>query len=168
MKIVLARIDDRFIHGQVTVGWIQKLQPDCIILANNEIASDPWQSRVYSSTVPPPVQVSVLKTSQTVAALSRQGEPGGSRPRTILITGNPADMHFIHRHTRMFTEINIGGMHFAPGKKEMLPYLYVDAQDLQIFQAFLDRGTRLRAQQVPGGRELDIQGDHLRDMEERF
>ena len=30
MNLVLARIDDRFIHGQVTVGWGQRLQPDLI------------------------------------------------------------------------------------------------------------------------------------------
>ena len=32
MNLVLARIDDRFIHGQVTVGWGQRLRPDLILL----------------------------------------------------------------------------------------------------------------------------------------
>ena len=35
MPVILARIDDRLIHGQVTVGWSEALRPDRIILANN-------------------------------------------------------------------------------------------------------------------------------------
>ena len=38
MPVVLARIDDRLIHGQVTVGWSEQLRPDRILLANNAIA----------------------------------------------------------------------------------------------------------------------------------
>ena len=37
MNLVLARIDDRFIHGQVTVGWGLRLRPDLILLANDEL-----------------------------------------------------------------------------------------------------------------------------------
>ena len=33
MPVVLARIDDRLIHGQVTVGWSEQLRPDRILLA---------------------------------------------------------------------------------------------------------------------------------------
>ena len=31
MPLLLARIDDRFIHGQVTVGWCRKLEHDHIV-----------------------------------------------------------------------------------------------------------------------------------------
>ncbi|NCQ36333.1 PTS sugar transporter subunit IIB, partial [bacterium] len=52
MTVVLARVDDRLIHGQVTVGWCQHLHPDHLVLADNAVAADPWQSRVYASSVP--------------------------------------------------------------------------------------------------------------------
>ena len=31
MPVILARIDDRLIHGQVTVGWSERLHPDRIL-----------------------------------------------------------------------------------------------------------------------------------------
>ena len=55
MSVALARIDDRMIHGQVTVGWGRQLQPDTILLANNVIASDPWHTldiRVQLAEIP--------------------------------------------------------------------------------------------------------------------
>jgi mannose/fructose/N-acetylgalactosamine-specific phosphotransferase system component IIB len=168
MKILLARIDDRFIHGQVTVGWSQKLRPDRIILANNEIAADPWQSRVYSSSVPPEIQVSILGTSQTAAQLIGPTGPFAAQETCILLAGTTRDMHFIHRHGLSFSEVNLGGMHHAPGKREMLPYLYVDQEDLTLFRSFLDGGTRLFGQQVPGGKETEVDLPMIQELEAQF
>ncbi len=168
MKILLARIDDRFIHGQVTVGWSQKLRPDRIILANNEIAADEWQSRVYRSSVPPEIRVSILSASQTVADLTGGGHPGGEGEAGILLTGNPQDMLFVHRHGVPLAEVNVGGMHYQAGKQEMLPFVYVDRQDLAAFRSLVDSGARLSAQQVPGGRETVVDLDLIRALEEQL
>lgn len=40
MKIVLARIDDRFIHGQVLTRWIKIHAADRIIVVSDEVAQD--------------------------------------------------------------------------------------------------------------------------------
>ena len=37
-------------------------------------------------------------------------------------------------------EVNVGGLHFSPGKQEMLPFVYVDRQDLAVFRAFCASG----------------------------
>ena len=36
MPILLTRIDDRLIHGQVVVGWAQALKADHIVVINDE------------------------------------------------------------------------------------------------------------------------------------
>ncbi len=155
MGIILARIDDRFIHGQVTVGWSQKLRPTRIVLSNDEIAADAWQSRVYRSSVPPQIGVAVLSGAETVAALAgADGE--GPRDRTILIAGSPVDMHYLLTHGLALSEVNVGGMHYTKGKQEMLPYVYVDRTDLDVFRSLLEKGVRLSARQVPGARETVI------------
>jgi len=156
MEILLARIDDRFIHGQVTVGWSQILRPDRIVLANNEIAADPWQGRVYSSAVPPGIRVSILSTSQTVAALKSPNETFGEDETGILLAGNPMDMYFIHRHGMNLARVNVGGMHYGEGKREMLPFVYVNKEELAVFNSFLTSGATLSAQQLPGGKETII------------
>lgn len=168
MRIVLARIDDRFIHGQVTVGWGQALRPDHIILASNEIAADPWQSRVYRSAVTPSIRVSILSTSEAAAALRTAAEPFGDRTTGLLLTGNPGDMLFLHRHGRPLDEINVGGMHYEEGKREVLPFVYADARDLRAFRAFLAAGVTLSARQVPGGRATPIDERLIRETEERL
>ena len=164
MSIVLARIDDRFIHGQVTVGWSQKLRPDRIVLCNDEIAADAWQTRVYRSSVPPHIAVNVMAGSGAPASLAAL--PPGER--TILLAGSPADMYYLLVQGLPLEEVNVGGMHWTKGKQELLTYIYVDRTDLDVFRSFLEKGVRLSARQVPGGREVQIDLPMIAALEERL
>ena len=163
MSVILARVDDRLIHGQVTVGWSQQLQPDRIILANNAVAADPWQSRVYASSVPPEVKVSILSIAETVVQLATEQF---HCERIILLTGSPGEMAELARLGAGLAEVNIGGLHFSVGRKEMLPFVYVDRQDLLAMCRLLDQGIELVAQQVPGGKSTNLVKYDFKAMED--
>ncbi len=165
MPVILARVDDRLIHGQVTVGWSQQLQPDRIVLANNAVAADPWQSRVYAGSVPPSIAVSVFSIAETVSQLATEEFHS---QRIILLTGSPGEMAELARLGAALAEVNIGGLHFKVGRREMLPFVYVDRQDLTALHRLLDQGIELFAQQVPGGRSIDLTKDVLQEMEGRL
>jgi len=165
MPVVLARIDDRLIHGQVTVGWSEQLKPDRILLANNAIAADPWQTRVYSSTVPPKIKVSILSVARAAASLA-DNELAGER--VLLLTGSAEEMSELMRIGVPLSEVNVGGLHFSSGKQEMLPFVYVDHQDLKALGRLLEMGATLSAQQVPGGREYPLDKDQIREMGDQF
>jgi mannose/fructose/N-acetylgalactosamine-specific phosphotransferase system component IIB len=165
MPVALARIDDRMIHGQVTVGWGQQLRPDIILLANNAIAADPWQQRVYAASVPPEIGVAILPVAEAAARLARAEETGES---VLLLTGSPGEMAELVRLGAPIDRVNVGGLHFSAGKYEMLPFVYVDRQDLVGLSRLLEQGVNLTAQQVPGGREHPLDGHQLRAMEARL
>lgn len=165
MPVILARVDDRLIHGQVTVGWGQQLQPDRIILANNAVAADSWQSRVYASSVPREIAVSVLTIAEAAARMARQDFQG---ERIILLTASAGEMAELVRLGAPLAEVNVGGLHFSVGRKEMLPFVYVDRQDLMALCRLLDHGIELFAQQVPGGRSTNLTKADLQAMEGRF
>ncbi|MBU0742788.1 PTS sugar transporter subunit IIB [bacterium] len=164
MPLVLARIDDRFIHGQVTVGWSRKLQPDRIILCNDKIAADPWQSRVYASSVPPQMRVSVLDRESTARFLAGDGMLDRGED-IILLVGSPIDMQDLHRRGLPIGEVNVGGMHYMKGKRELLEFVYVDKRDLKALRALQDDGVRLVAQTVPGVKAIELDGDQLAELE---
>ena len=165
MPVILARVDDRLIHGQVTVGWSQQLRPDRILLANNEVAADPWQSRVYASSVPPDIKVSILSIAETVARLSTEDFHA---ERIILLTASPGEMAELARLGAGLAEVNIGGLHFAVGRREMLPFVYVDRQDLTAMNRLLGQGIELFAQQVPGGKSVKLNEEQLQAMAEKL
>lgn len=161
MPIILARVDDRLIHGQVTVGWSQQLSPDRIVLANNAIAADPWQSRVYAASVPPEIKVSILSIAEAVSHLAKDEF---QNDRIILLTESPSGMAELAKMGAALAEVNIGGLHFTPGRKEMLPFVYVEKQDLMSMCRLLELGIELFAQQVPGGSSFKLTKQELMEM----
>lgn len=165
MPVVLARIDDRLIHGQVTVGWSPRIRPTHIVLANNDVAADPWQSRVYASSVPPGIETSTLSIAAAAAFLARRECAEG---RCLLLTASPGEMAELVRLGAPLARVNLGGVHFKPGRVEMLPWVYVDRQDVVAMRRLLENGIEINAQQVPGGREVEVDDDLLRRMEDRL
>jgi len=165
MPVVLARVDDRLIHGQVTVGWSQQLNPDRILLANNAIAGDPWQCRVYGSSVPPHIQVTILSLSGAVLHLSQSEY---LTEKTLLLTATVPEMMELARMGAPLSDINLGGLHFGPGKQEMLSQFYVDQADLSACARLLTAGHKLIAQMVPGGHKTVINQAQLSEMEDRM
>ena len=58
-NIVLSRIDERLIHGQVGVQWVGFAGANLVLVANDEVAEDPVQQNLMekSSTtfIAPPI-----------------------------------------------------------------------------------------------------------------
>ena len=161
MTVALARIDDRMIHGQVTVGWSRHLQPDRILLCNDEVAADPWQARVYASSVPPSLDVAILDRHAAAADL----KTATASRRDILLTADPSDMLALVRAGVGLPEINVGGMHYAKGKAELHEYVWLDRDDVAALRALLKSGCHLFAQTVPGARDADIDAEDLDRLE---
>ena len=168
MPLVLARIDDRLIHGQVSVGWSRKLQPHRIVLCSDEIAADPWQSRVYATCAPPGTAVSVLDRAEAVAAFGPAAAGFDPDERTILLTANPRDMADLRRRGVDLPDVNVGGMHYAKGKVELLEYVWLDREDVSWLRYLVQAGTRLSAQTVPGSREVDLDDEVLDAVDGRL
>jgi len=42
VPVILARIDDRLIHGQVTEGWFPKLRPEIVLVVSEDVAVSEW------------------------------------------------------------------------------------------------------------------------------
>lgn len=163
MSVLLARIDDRLIHGQVTVGWSRHLEPECILLCNDDVSADPWQGKVYASTVPPSISVIVCDRAEAAKLLMVEG---GSR--TILLTSSPADMLDLVRAGVSLPVVNVGGMHFVKGKAELHEFVWLDQGDLDKLRSLLEAGCRLVAQTVPGSRDIVIGAEALNTLESRL
>lgn len=160
MTVVLARVDDRLIHGQVTVGWCQQLHPDRILLADNAVAADAWQARVYASSVPPHIAATIASVAEAVNLLCS----GPADERVLLLTGSVSAMADLVRMGAPVTRVNLGGLHIAPGRREVLPFVYLDDLEAHSLMRILTAGVSITAQQVPGGREFVVDEALVRDF----
>jgi len=155
--LTLVRIDDRLIHGQVTLAWGTWLDAERIVLVNDDVADTPWKRELYAATDSLGAAVSVLTIDQFLERLRADAWEG---ERTIVVVESPRDLAALVRGGLSIDEANVGGMHHAPGKRELLPYVYVDDDDLAAMREIITRGVRLEARDVPEGSPVDV-GDLL-------
>jgi PTS system mannose-specific IIB component/fructoselysine and glucoselysine-specific PTS system IIB component len=147
MPIALCRIDDRLIHGQVVLGWGRPLGIERIVLVNDEVAASPWEQELYRMAVPAEIE---LRFASIAAATSAVVAWGTEAARTMLLTGDIATMVALHAADgKALREVNLGGIHHRPGRRQRLPYLYLsddERADLAILEA---RGAHVSAQDLP-------------------
>jgi PTS system mannose-specific IIB component/fructoselysine and glucoselysine-specific PTS system IIB component len=155
VSLVLARIDDRLIHGQVVVGWGQTLGIDFIVLVDDEVAASEWEQDLYRMAVPPEIEVVFAGTD---AAGGRLSEWTARPDRGMLLTGDIATM------ARLFAadggavhRINVGGLHHRPGRVQRLPYVFLTDDEAAQLRDLAAAGADVTAQDVPTTAPVSVQ-----------
>ena len=154
MSLVLFRIDDRLIHGQVVVGWGQPLDIGFIVLVDDEVAASEWEQELYRMGTPPEMDVSFHSVDEAARNLSKyQADP---RPG-ILLTGDIESMLRLVKQTGgEVREVNIGGIHHRADRKQRLRYVFLSPAEEQLLREFSPAGAVVTAQDVPATHPVEL------------
>ena len=153
MGIVLFRLDERLIHGQVVVAWGEYLRPERIIIFNNQVASSPWERELYMCCVPPEFQASVYNLEEASQKLSNGVFDS---EKVIALVDNPTDILELYKEGVRIPEVNLGGMHYGQGREKILPYLYISKEEKEIFRKLIQEGISFFCQDVPSAEKRDL------------
>jgi PTS system mannose-specific IIB component len=152
--IVLIRIDDRLIHGQVVEGWVNFLKATRILVADDTVAANVLQRSIMELSVPQGLNVTI----GGVEDICRQVRtPAFDAERVILLFSNPTDVLRALKAGLECRTLNIGGMRYVPGKRKLLDVLAVDDVDLEALKEIVGRGIHVDIQTVPTRRPLPLE-----------
>ena len=154
MSIVLYRVDERLIHGQVIVGWGSELHPDTIVVVDDDLAASTWEQELYAIGLPED-----LATSFESVADARSHLAGWrtDRARILVLTRDVGTMRRLADKGAMRgEEVNIGGIHYAPGREPVLPYVYLSKSEIGDMGVLEKEGVRVSARDLPGARRVDL------------
>jgi mannose/fructose/N-acetylgalactosamine-specific phosphotransferase system component IIB len=147
MSIVLFRIDDRLIHGQVVIGWGRPLGINLIILVDDQVATSFWEQDLYRMAVAPEIEVRFVSIAEAATKMSEWQTNG---KRGLVLTGDLDTMAALHAASpEVVHRINLGGIHHRPGRRERLPFVYLTDQELRNLHALEDSGAVITAQDLP-------------------
>src|SRR5207253_1259924 len=74
VSLILYRIDDRLIHGQVVVGWGQPLDVGFIVLVDDQVAASEWEQELYRMGTPPEMDVYFHSVADAATSLDKYKE----------------------------------------------------------------------------------------------
>jgi mannose/fructose/N-acetylgalactosamine-specific phosphotransferase system component IIB len=151
VSLVLARIDERLIHGQVVLGWIPRLDADRILIADDALAADAWERDLVASAAPAGIPVEI-DTPAAIATRIAAGVPG----KALLLLRSPAALVQLLRQGAFLPEVNVGGLHFREGSRRYLDYLYLTPEDVSALKEAAAAGVRLVARDLPGKPAVEL------------
>lgn len=151
--LVLTRIDDRLIHGQVVEGWVNHLKATCIMVADDRVAANALQRSIMEISVPRGLKV-LIGSVEDICGRLRSGSH--DHERVILLFSNPADVLRALSFGLRPPAINIGGMRFVPGKRRIMDVLAVSDADVAAFREIAVQDMTVDIQTVPTGRPLSL------------
>lgn len=153
MPVLLYRVDERLIHGQVVVGWGSQLRPDLIVVVDDELAGSEWEQELYTLGLPGEVDA-IFSTVES--ARERLIDWRAGSDRIILLT---RDLQTMLRLTDQGLlegeEINLGGIHDGPGRRSVLPYLFLSQVEAEALDELVESGASVSARDLPGSRRVD-------------
>ena len=154
MSLLLVRIDDRLIHGQVTQGWGNALHPDRYVVVNDSAASSSWEKELYEASAPQGTSIAVMPIDgDAVANLQRWLD---SEEDIIVLVESPADALRLYEKGFAFELLNVGGLHSREGRWRILPFVCVDDDDVKSFRALKALGVHIECADVPGCERKDL------------
>lgn len=154
VEFVLVRIDDRLIHGQVAIGWVKAVSPTVLIVANDAVAADPLQRSLMEMAAPPTLKVDLVTVDELPALLERRDMQG---QRVLLLLASPRDALRVVEAGVPIGRVNVGGLRFQPGKRQVLRAVSLDDQDAACLRSLLDHRIRVFVQMVPTDDPLPIE-----------
>ncbi|AXU94972.1 PTS mannose transporter subunit IIAB [Erwinia persicina] len=153
MKIGLARIDDRLIHGQVATRWTKETNVTRIIVVSDEVAADNVRKTLLTQVAPPGVTAHVVDVAKMVRVWNN---PKYGKDKVMLLFTNPTDVLRLVEEGVNITTVNIGGMAFRQGKTQVNNAVSVDAKDIEAFKKLNERGIELEVRKVSSDQRLKM------------
>ncbi|WP_439442639.1 PTS N-acetylgalactosamine transporter subunit IIB [Listeria aquatica] len=151
-NILLTRIDNRLVHGQVGMTWVNTLGANLVIVANDAVAEDKVQQNLMDMVLPETAESRFFTIEKVIRIIGK----AASRQKILLVIKSPEDALKLVEGGVPIKKINVGNLHFAEGKKQLSATVSVDEADIRVFQKLHDLGVELEVQGIPNERARDL------------
>jgi len=154
MSIVLTRVDDRLVHGQVVIGWGRPLALDRIVLVDDTVRASPWEQELYRMAAPDEMALEFLSPAEAAPRIMSWSD---NRERVMVLVGSiDAAADLVRRAPGGIRKLNLGGIHAGAGRQERLSYLHLSPSELETLIDMERNGLEVSAQDVPGSRPVPL------------
>jgi PTS system mannose-specific IIB component len=149
------RIDNRLIHGQVTVKWVGAIGANHLIVTNDDVAKDEIQKMILPQAARG-VRTSVLSVDDTLAYCAK---PEAANEKIMIIAKFPSDALRLMQGGIRPQEVNVGNQAPTPGTKFTMVTrsIAVTPDDARIYREIAEM-TPLTSKMMPTDKPADFVG----------
>ncbi len=144
-NILLTRIDNRLIHGQVATQWSSSIGANLLLVANDKVAQDKFRQGLMDMAAPSYAQTRYFTLQKTIEVIHK----ASPRQNIFIICETPQDVLTLVKGGVPIKKVNIGNMHMSEGKRQVAKVVAVDDEDVAAFKELQELGIELEIRKVP-------------------
>ncbi|WP_124057374.1 PTS system mannose/fructose/N-acetylgalactosamine-transporter subunit IIB [Vaginisenegalia massiliensis] len=144
-KFVIARVDDRFIHGQITVKWCRCHNINFLLVVNDELATNKVRQGLMDMGVPKSVTSRYVRLSHANEALASLPED----KRIMVIVASIHDLEILLKQGITFSTIILGNIGMAPGRKHFSASVSLTNSEVELLKSLTEQGHIIELRRQP-------------------
>lgn len=153
IKIGLARVDSRLLHGQVATGWTKAILPDRIIVVSDAVSQDDLRKKLIEQAAPPGVKANVIPVAKMIEIAK---DPRFGDTKALLLFETPQDVLRAVEGGVELPEINVGSMAHSNGKVVVSKVLSMSQDDVDTFEKLEEKGVKFDVRKVPNDSKANM------------
>lgn len=142
------RVDNRLIHGQIIESWLPYTRARLLIVAHDSTAQDMLQQEIMGLAIPGRVKAVFLPVEDVDGYLSDVAERYEKSDVLVLFASCKDAKRALESGLRLMT-VNIGNLHYSPGKKQVCANVALSDDDISCLRYFKKKGVELDFRCVP-------------------
>lgn len=151
-NILLTRIDNRLIHGQVGMTWTNWLGANLVLVADDELAGDKTQQALMDMAIAGAAQSRYFTLQKTIDVIHKAAD----RQKIFIVVRTPQSALKLVEGGVPIDKINVGNLHYAEGKKQVSKVVSVTEDDIRCFRELESKGIPCTVQGTPDDKKVPI------------
>jgi D-glucosaminate-specific PTS system IIB component len=158
-EVVLNRVDDRLIHGQVMIGWLGLRRANAIWIADDAVASNPMMLDIFRFAAPSGIKLEAFTVDKIAERLRNLAS---SNDRIILLVKVPKTFLRLLEKGYRPSDINYGAMAHKANSRNVASNCDLSAEEIEDTEKLREQGIRVWIQLVPFGGQKPIEWEVAR------
>lgn len=145
------RVDERLIHGQVVAGWIPHLGVERVAVVDERAAASSMSRAAMRIALPERISLSLLAADDDL-------EDEGGEILVLFPDLREAEARIATwaRRGIVIRRLNLGNLHFAAGRVEVSPSLFLSPSEVEALGRIEASGVPVEARALPGDPPLGL------------
>lgn len=152
-KIVLARIDDRLVHGQVMTQWLQYSGGNHIVIVDSDVAADSFNTNMMKMAVPRSVKLDVFTEEEGAKKINELPDSA----KVIILAKRPQVFDKLVEDGLEIGSVIVGGMGQNQERKKLYKNIAASDEEREAFRKIIGKGVDLKIRVVPSDKATSVE-----------
>lgn len=153
MALIINRVDDRLIHGQVATSWIRSQSIQVIVVVDDLIAQDAMQLSILKVSAPAETKVYTMSQEKFI---KKYNAGILDDYRVMLVFANVYAPLALIEGGIPIKSINLGGLRFKEGRRQISKALSLNEAEEAVVRKLVEMGIEVEHRQLQSDPKIDV------------